>query len=149
MAITGSENILVGYAYPVEYQSPVFTNETLAKFKRHKHIGLSFDNATERFTADDLAVEQAPSELLNQLKYRTDCNICLVMGNGQTGEFLESIYDKEFTEEGESRTTFREALQAVGIDYQIIVFSTDRTYWCLASYQFDAKLIGRRFYSGA
>jgi hypothetical protein len=139
----------VGYVYHAVYTSPVFTVDTLARYKRTKHLNVMFENVRNRYKAEDVnLVTQTYSDLVNRLENDLETNVAMVFQTDTKAEYAEEIYSRINVKKLDSWSVFKEPLKGVGYSYQFVVYSLDVNTWVMSGYQITGKLVGERHISG-
>ena len=140
---------IVGYAYPAIYQSPIFTAERLANFKRIGHLHVMFENTVHKFNSSDVnQVTQQLVQLVNKLKYEAAVSVGITYQTDTYSETSEDVFKRPNVQKVDRWVVFKEPLKGVGYSYQYTAFSLNKDSWCMSGYQITGQMQGERHISG-
>lgn len=152
----------IGRPYLSVYTTPLFSNQSLANFKKMKHVYLFFDNrgVQRLFTGAEINVTsgQDAEELVDTYIQKASANVTITYNASLSGDTSSDLYgnDELFWDESfmdvappfgqhELYQTFKEPIQGVGYSYQMSVWNYDETTFKLCGYQIDATRKGKRY----
>lgn len=154
--------IEIGRPYLAVYTTPLFTNQSLANFKKMKHVYLFFDNrgVQRLFTGTEANTTsgQNSEELVDTYVQKASANVTITYNAGVSGDTSSDLYgnDELFWDESfmdvappfgqhQLYQTFKEPIQGVGYSYQMSVWNYDDTTFKLCGYMIEATRKGKRY----
>lgn len=157
-----NSTVEIGRPYLSIYTTPLFANQSLANFKKMKHVYLFFDNRgiQRLYTGADtnLAAGQDPAQLVDTYVQKASANVTITYNSTFSGDTSTDLYgnDELFWDESfmdiappfgqhQLYQTFKEPIQGVGYSYQMTVWNYDDTTFKLCGYSIDATRKGKRY----
>jgi hypothetical protein len=155
-AVSGA-SIVVGVSYLSLYATPMFTQETLSRFKRLIHFYGYLNNAEglENFTGDDVVGAQNPDEVVDRPKQQLGVSVAVAYDSGYSSELTYDLYgfsslvwdfsqfDTAVPVQDKPYILFKEPLQGLGYGFQVYFYNWDEKFFDLVGYQVDGKMKGR------
>lgn len=153
--------IEVGQVYTTVYATPLFTWNTLQRYKRLLYWLGFFDNtvSTDVYTETDVNITsgQDAEQIIGMPKTRLDCNISFVYNSQDNGDTSADLYgfeqlvwdagmlDVYLPLQTDDYVLLKQALQGIGYSFQGIVWSTDEASFRMSGYQLDGKMKGTKY----
>lgn len=155
-AVPGA-SIVVGVSYLSLYATPMFTQDTLSRFKRLIHFYGYLNNAEglENFTGVDVVGAQNPDEVVDRPKKKLGVSVAMAYDSGYSSELTFDLYgfsslvwdfsqfDTAAPVQDKPYILFKEPMQGLGYGFQVYFYNWDEKFFDIVGYQVDGKMKGR------
>jgi hypothetical protein len=158
--VTQPNTNIKGFAYFSIYNTPTFTWNVLANFKRLLHFEGLFNNAIQNglYTLGEVLDTDENEFWVGYPRVELDCNVTFAFNHEKGGDtsyelyrFYDLVWDYSLfdvtgsIQNDDDYVLIREYIQGVGYAFQALVWNTSHRAFSLTGYQIKGEMKGSRY----